>query len=475
MAPTPFTRRELLRNAALAGMLLPAAGALASCATPAGNSGPAQAPTAGAKSANNPLGIPEDKPVEVIIFDGGFGDTYFTDIHKPLFRTKHPKVEIKETATKEIAKTLQPRLAGGSPPEVIHNSGANAMDVGALVQDGQLYDLQTLLDAPSWDDPNVKVRDTISPNVIEWGTFEGKFQVMAYTNGVWGMWYSQKLFREEGWPTAPKTWEEFTGLLETIKKSGKMAPFTYAGKHPFYIYETILTLAAKIGGKDVLKNIDNLEDGAWSAEPVKQAAAAFQEIGAKYLLPGTAGLDHVQTQTAQNKGKVAILPCGVWLENEQKGTAPADFEYGVFPLPDFTSSDALPYGTVHARPGEDFMVGAKSPNPLGGVEVLRAMLSKQAAAKFVQAVSTPSIVKGAAEGVPLSPGLKSAIAMLDAAGDNTTFFRMRQWYLPMHDEVAAATGQLMNGRLTVDKWAERIQKKAAGIKADSSVTKYKRD
>ncbi|MDF5753964.1 N-acetylglucosamine/diacetylchitobiose ABC transporter substrate-binding protein [Spongiactinospora sp. TRM90649] len=474
MAQTPFTRRELLKKAALAGLLLPAAGALASCATPAGGPAASQPPVSGAKSANNPLGIAEDKPFEIVIFDGGFGDKYLTDIHQPLFRVKHPKVEIKHTATKEIAKTLQPRLAGGNPPEVIHNSGANAMDVGALVQDNQLYDLAPLLDAPSWDDPNVKVRDSVLSGMVEWGTFGGKFQVMAYTMGVWGMWYSRKLFKEEGWTTAPKTWDEFTGLLDTIKKSGKTAPFTYAGKHPFYIYETILTLAAKIGGKDVLKNIDNLEDGAWQVEPIKQAATAFAEIGAKYLMPGTAGLDHIQTQTAQNKGKVAILPCGVWLENEQKDTTPAGFDYGVFPLPDFTSSDALPYGAVHARPGEDFMVAARSANPLAGVEYMRAMLSKEAAGKFVQLVSTPSVVKGAAEGAQLTPGLQSATGMLAAAGDNTTYFRFRQWYLPMHDEVAAATGQLMNGRLTVDKWIERIQKKAADIKGDSSVQKFTR-
>ena len=191
-------------------------------------------------------------------------------------------------------------------------------------------------------------------------------------------------------------------------------------------------------------------------------------------MPGTAGLDHVQTQTAQNKGKVALLPCGVWLENEQKDSTPEGFDYAVFPLPDFSASDAMPYGTVHARPGEDFFVAAKSANPLAGVEFMRGMLSKEAAGKYVELVSTPSVVKGAAEGLQLKPGLTSANAMLSAAGDNTTYFRFRQWYLPMHDEVAAATGQLMNGRLTVEKWIERIEKKAADIKADSSVKKFTR-
>ncbi|AWS41338.1 N-acetylglucosamine/diacetylchitobiose ABC transporter substrate-binding protein [Streptosporangium sp. 'caverna'] len=468
---TQLSRRELLRSAVLAGIALPV---LSSCASPVSNSGGASsAPAAGATSAANPLGFATDKPLEIWVFDGGFGDGYAKDIHEPLIKAKHPTLEIKHNATKEVAKTLQPRFAGGNPPEFINNSGANAMDFGALVQDGQLADLTPLYDAPSWDDPAVKVRDTIDPAAIAFGTYDGKPYVLNYANTVWGIWYSQKLFDDEGWQV-PKTWAEFTALCETIKKAGKTAPFTYAGKHPFYIYEAILTLAAKIGGKDVLKNIDNLEDGAWKAEPVKQAATAFAELGAKYLLQGTAGLDHIQTQTAQNKGEVAMLPCGSWLENEQKDSTPADFGYAVFPLPDFGPSDALPYGTMHIQPGEEYVVPAKSANPRAGLEYMRAMLSKEGAGKFMELVSTLTVVKGAGEGQTLKPGLKSASTALTAAGDNAVWFLFRKWYVDMHDEVAAASGQLMSGKLTVDEWTDRAQKKADSIKSDSSVKKFTR-
>ena len=203
MAHTPLTRRELLRSAALAASCCPRPVPCPRCATPAGNTGAPTAPTAGAKSAANPLGIAEDKPFEVVIFDGGLGDAYFTDIHQPLFKTKYPKIEIKHSRPRR-SPALQPRLAGGTPPEVIHNQGANAMDTGALVQDGQLFDLTTLLEAPSWDDPNVKVRDTILPSAIELGTYDGKYSVLTYTSGVWGIWYSKKQFEENGWQASPK-------------------------------------------------------------------------------------------------------------------------------------------------------------------------------------------------------------------------------------------------------------------------------
>jgi N-acetylglucosamine transport system substrate-binding protein len=146
----------------------------------------------------------------------------------------------------------------------------------------------------------------------------------------------------------------------------------------------------------------------------------------------------------------------------------------MFPLPDFSSSDALPHGTVHSQPGEGYIVAARSANPRAGMEYMRGMLSKQGAGQFMELVSSLTIVKGAGQGRTLKPGLKSASDALDAAGPNKVGFRFRQWYVELHDEVAAASGQLMNGRLTPGAWAERIQKKAAEIKNDSSVKKYQR-
>ena len=70
----------------------------------------------------------------------------------------------------------------------------------------------------------------------------------------------------------------------------------------------------------MLKNIDNLEDGAWKADAVKQAAAAWAEIGAKYMLQGAAGLNHTEVAARAEPGQGRHYPSGSWLENEQKTT-----------------------------------------------------------------------------------------------------------------------------------------------------------
>ena len=162
--PAALSRRTVLRRAAAVGVLAtPAIGLLSACATSGGDERRQRAGRAGTKSAKNPLGVKEDAALEVIIFNGGYGEKYATDVHEPLYKKAFPKAEIKHQATQAVSTVLQPRFACGNPPEFVNNSGEKLIDFGALVADGQLQDLTELWDAPSVDDPSKKVRDTVVP------------------------------------------------------------------------------------------------------------------------------------------------------------------------------------------------------------------------------------------------------------------------------------------------------------------------
>ncbi|WP_344906608.1 extracellular solute-binding protein, partial [Streptosporangium longisporum] len=447
---TQLSRRELLRGAALAGLALPA---LSACATPAGNGAASSTPAAGATSAANPLGFAGNRPLEIWIFDGGFGDAYARDVHERILTAKHPDLEIKHNATKEVAKTLQPRFAGGNPPEVVNNSGAGAMDFGALVQDGQLADLTPLYDAPSWDDPAVKVRDTIDPAAIELGSYDGRPYVLNYANTVWGIWYSRTLFEAEGWQV-PRTWDDFLALCETIRKAGRTAPFTYAGKHPFYIYEAILTLAAKIGGKDVLKNIDNLQEGAWKAEPVRQAAGAFAELGSKYPAPGQPpGSTTCRPRPPRTGARSRCCPAAPGWRTSRRTPPPAASTTPCSRCP--TSAPPTPCRTAPCTPSRARSTSSRPgrPTPARAWSTCAPCSPRRGRAGSWRWSHTLTVVKGADQGRTLKPGLKSASTALAAAGDNAVWFLFRKWYAELHDEVAAASGQLMSGKLSVTEWA----------------------
>lgn len=271
-----------------------------------------------------------------------------------------------------------------------------------------------------------------------------------------------------------KTWDDFITLLTAIKAKG-ITPYGYAGANAaYYQWNVILTQAAKIGGVDVLKNIDNLEDGAWKQDAIKQAATAWAEVGAKFSDKSFEGLKHTDVQLRQNQYKVALYPSGDWLEGEQKKDTPPGFDYQLMPVPSLTASDKMPATALRATAGEGYFVSAKSKNPKGGLEYMRQMLSKAGAKGFTEVVKAPTVVTAGSEGFAFPPGVASSQAALKAAGQDVFNLYFDGWYKELDTEARTATNELMFGRINADAFVERIQKRADTIKKDSSVAKFKR-
>jgi N-acetylglucosamine transport system substrate-binding protein len=453
-----FNRRNLF-GATAAGL---AASSLAACAT-SGSDDEGGEVTVG-EDAENPFGVDPKAPLDVVIFDGGFGNEYAV-AHQEIYKRAFPDAEITHLATQAIAETQQPRFAEGKPADVLDNSGAQQIPMDALVGDGELAELTPLLDAPSYDDPELTVRDTLREGVLEAGTFNGKVFALNYVFNAWTIWYDAKLFRDQGW-TPPTTWDEMIALCPTIKAAG-IAPWTYAGQHPVYLYDMFLMLAGRHGGVQVLKDIDNLKAGAWEHESVALAAEAMHSIGASgFLLEGSAGIDHIQSQTAFNNNEAAFLPCGSWLPNEQKAIAPADFEYAPMGVPALAGS--VQPGLISAGGDEPFVVPKNATNLAGAYEYLRIMLSKEGSQIFGDTVQAATVVKGVALD-------NEAAKMTDALVSNPDDMfqpQFRYWYTKMNEEVRPALGQLINAESTPEEFLQRMQAVADETAADDTIEKF---
>jgi N-acetylglucosamine transport system substrate-binding protein len=472
MVRSDLSRRDVLRRTAAAAVLAgPAAGLLSSCALGGGDE-PTEK-TEGEQTVRNPLGVKEDAPLEVVIFDGGFGQDYAKS-HEAMYNATYPNAKITHTAVVEINKAIQPRFVDGTPPDVINNSGAGQIDPGGLVSQNALADLTKLLDAPSLDVPGKTVRQTMLPGAVETGTFDGKTFILNYAYTVYGIWYSTKLFADKGWEY-PKTWDAHIELCKKIKASG-MAPWTYAGKHPRYMSWPVISTAVKFGGPQVAAAIDNLEPNAWTSEAMKASADAwYQIVKDKFILEGTPGLDHKQSQTEWCKGNAAMISCGSWLENEQREVTPAGFNMSVAPTPSLGSGDKLPFAAIRGTAGEPFIVPAKAVNELGGMEYLRHMLSMKGAKDFTGKVSSLTVVAGAAEGVTLPVGLTSCVKALADSGDKGFNWIYPVYYRKLERNlVDAACGEFFSGRTTPAEFLAACQKGADEIAKDSAIKKYKR-
>ena len=472
-----FTRRTVIRSAATGAVLVGAA-ALGACA--AGDDGeeggqPTGGATGGApQSDENPFGVEKGKALEVVIFDGGYGKDY-GQAHVDLYNAKWGPDAAKMTATVKIASTLQPRFTSGNPPEVIDNSGADAMPTAQLVAQNQLADLGSLLDAPTVDDASVKVKDILIPGVVDAGSFEGTLRQLNYVFSMWGIWYSKPLFEKNNWEPA-KTMDDFMALCEKIKSQGKMSPFIHTGVHTQYMTTIIAGQAVKHGGRDIMLKIDNLDPDAWTNDSVVAAAKAWEEVTkAGYIDPAAVGLDHTTSQAEWLNGKAAMIPCGSWLENEMKGKVPDGFDMVVQAVPSLTADDTMPFETLSAGAGEPFVVAEKSANKAGGLEYLRIMLGKDATSKFADLTGNLCAVKDAGASLKdPSTALQSVADAAAAAGDNMFEVRFMTWYADLKTAARDATRNLLTGKYTSEQYVSVMQDAVDKVAKDPKITKFKR-
>ncbi|TDW70121.1 N-acetylglucosamine/diacetylchitobiose ABC transporter substrate-binding protein [Kribbella pratensis] len=445
-------KRRTLLQGTLAGVVL---------------SGCSSAPPARTVSPQNPFDVDANAPLDVVTSEeyGGFAAA--------AYRRKYPSAVVTPKVTPQLSDALLPRFAAGNPPDVVLSTGDQELELGRLVKDGQLTDLQRLLDAPSWDNQAAKVKDQLLSELLDIGRYDGTQRTLNYVATVYGLWYSASLFQTNGWDV-PHTWPDLLALGTDMKAAG-IGPFIYAGAHPYYVLELVLTLAAKTGGADVLKRIDNLDAGAWKDESVTRAIAAVGELAKRGLIAaGSAQYDHIGSQKRFLASKAGMLPCGNWLENEMKGLIPQRFGLTMFAVPPLDASPALASG-LHVAATAPFLVPEKAKNKAGGLEYIRALLSQDVAAQVSSESNQLTIVRGAADGLEIGTALRSARDLLTAAGDQIITWYFDSWYPDFANAAAAATGQFLAGGLQQSEWTARIQAAADKLKQDNAVTKYHRD
>jgi N-acetylglucosamine transport system substrate-binding protein len=235
------------------------------------------------------------------------------------------------------------------------------------------------------------------------------------------------------------------------------------------IFGLLSGLIYKKGGVEAMINIDNLEDGAWEQAAVVDSLKEMYMLHENgYIMEGTEGLNHTESQAEWLKGSAAFIPCGIWLENEMKDMIPDGFDMVIDQAPG--EIDAC-----RAEGGEPFIVPSKAKNVVAGMEYLRCIISKESSKWFAVNVSAMMPVIGGTEGVTVSTGMQSAVAMVEKVGDNV-FPGMRYggWYSDLGKEASAQMGEMLTGRITPDQFVEAVQAMADKVKADPEVTKFKR-
>lgn len=463
----PLERRQFLRVALAAAAMAPLGGALSSCAAGGGSSSSgSSSKSAGTVSDTNPFGVPDGSAVDAVIFKGGYGIDYVKYAAGVLTKT-HPTVKPTVAPSTNIAQELQPRFVGGTPPDLVDNSGANAIGISTIVE--QLEDLTSVIEAKNLEGKVIK--DTLYGGVLTPGTFDKKLVALNYSLTVYALWYSASLFEQNGW-TVPKTWDEAMSLGAKAKAKGKFL-FVW-GKEAATYYQTLaIASAIKEGGDEVRLGLENLKPDSWSHPAVQSVFSAMKKIiDAGYFKPGGSGTVFTAAQAQWSNDQDALLyPSGSWIENEMKKQTKSGFKMTGAAEPTVTSGSKLPYEALHSTAGEPFVVPSKAKNVAGGKEMLRVMLSKDAATNFAKTLLAPTIVKGTvpADGFG-STALVSQTKLLESAGSNIFSWIFVDYY-GMNTDQLVLWNSFLDGKSEVSALTKGLQRITDKVAKDSSVKK----
>lgn len=490
-----LNRRTLLRGAAATAALVPLAGALAACAgggadnasstssesktseptssdTGTESSAPTEsgtessAPTETAPAGDNPFSVESGSTVEAVIFNGGYGYDYVTFAADQATK-KNDGVTFDVKPSTQIGTELQPKFAGGTPPDLIDNSGADLIGINAILD--QLEDLEQVFKAPNYE--GTVISDTLFGGVRQPGTFGDKLAAINYVMTLYAVWYSGSLFDENSW-TPPKTWDEALDLGAKAKEK-KLYLWVWGKEAATYYEWFAMDTAIKSAGHEVLVGLENLEPNAWSHPAIQDTFKAMETaVKNGYFVPGGADTQFTAAQAKWSNDKQALLyPSGSWIENEMASATADGFQMKGVPELVLTDSPAMPYETLRAGAGEPFIVPSTAANAAGGMELLRAMLSKDAASNFAKTRKAPTIVSGT---VPPdgfgSTALVSQSEMLSAAKDNVFSIKFFDFY-GLNGDSLDPWNQFLSGSIDAAGLTTAMQSITDKVANDSDIEK----
>lgn len=279
----------------------------------------------------------EKVTLKVAFFQGGYGDEWFKWL-KQEFESQNQNVTIELEGNPKMNEIIQPRIeANTNVPDIVFVDESLMRKWGPA---GKLVDLTDLYETEKPDGKTVAATITESTNTAM-DVFGKKYGVPLAQLSQ-GVIYNVKMFEENGWEY-PNNWEEMELLAEAIKAKG-IAPLTYPGQYPYYLFPFGHAAYLQYGGTEFIQKITNpteadipgvFEDPAFN----RTFTLLDQMFKDDWIMKGTLALNHTESQMEFLRGKAAMIFNGAWLENEMKDSIPDGFVMKMMPFP--AAKDAI--------------------------------------------------------------------------------------------------------------------------------------
>lgn len=412
----------------------------------------------------------ENTDLEIAVFEGGFGSEYWYAVIEK-FKETYPGVSVNMQISPTIADTIRPQIASGKIPDFLVLNGESYNIITTLITEKGLLDITDVFEGKRLNSDKI-LGDAILDGLLESGVcapYGDNRIYQAPLNGApTGLVYNKTLFEQNGWEV-PITWEDFFALGDEAKEKN-ISLLTYPGIYPSYLQYMLLPAIESATGPEDFARITDYEAGSLSQSSALDILKNFEKLASGgYILPGTVGLNHTQSQQEQLMDKVLFLPCGTWIESEMTDAPRADgYVFAMTPAPVINADDTR---YVFAAM-ETMSIPAAAKNPELAKEFLKFLYTDDAIRLFAEKANGVGPTKDATEMVKdlLSESMSGMYSIFsqDGVASIVPAFNVQAQgsKIDIGGELWNPASDVVNGNMTAEEWAESIENAFAQVRTE---------
>ncbi|WP_264229522.1 ABC transporter substrate-binding protein [Acholeplasma laidlawii] len=340
--------------------------------------------------------------LKISVYLGGYGQVWINTLARQ-FEAENPGVTVTVEANPDLASDIPNRLQNGSNDDIFFSHGINWE---FLAVQGHIEPLDDLMEQEVED--GVLLKDKVDQSLLQTAKFGGKYYKLPWTNGVGGIVYNAKMFRENGWEV-PETYDELVALSETIynakikvdptdlkPNAATIKPFVWSQETYYWDY-LVFDWWAQINGTDFFEGYKKAESSEIFNPETNQghykALEAWTNLVAKnplYSVEDSVGKQYMAAQMDFLNGYAAMIPNAQWLESEMISNINPDImEMRMMPAPFVagakTDNEGNPIRvnyTVGA--GDSIIIPKKAPNKELAKKFLLFLAKDESIATFTE-------------------------------------------------------------------------------------------
>lgn len=440
-------KKKLLKKA-LCGAL---AGIMVLSAAACGGGGSADPTTAGASAGGGATqAAAASGEQKVIKFMHRFPDEPYNSfiegkLHE--YEAMHPdiKFEITSAQNQEYKEKIKIVVGGEDTPDIFFSWVGDFTE--RFIRENLILDLTPYMEADAaWKD------SLIESQLEQYTNKDGMIYGLPFRLDCKLFFYNQKIFEEHNLE-APKTWDEFMNVCETLKAAG-ITPIAFGNQEPWSASHYIGTLNQIFVPDDVRAKDYDPTSGEFTDPGYVEALDYYQKLlpymteNPNGVKPDMGRTNFVMEMAAMYYAELIEIP---YIKQDN-----AEMDFGMFNFPKVDGAK----GNQDILTGvpEGFVVSSKTKYPDECVEFLKWFLGKDVGTAQCQEIGWFNAAKGTTEGLTDQALLDGYQAVMDAKA-------MSAWldnalYSTVCDEYLTAVSDLTNGDVTPQEAMAKIQAKA---------------